>query len=105
MEPAGFTAEAAERVRTGRRECYAHLTGARALDSLLGYLRGLGVVSGSGWVDTPVERLLADYREYLLRERGLVAGSVRLRNASRARFSPNSLSRSTSRCTRSGLGT
>ena len=27
-------------------------------------------------IDTPVARLLADYRDYLLRERGLTAGSV-----------------------------
>ncbi|MGZ6572358.1 MAG: tyrosine-type recombinase/integrase [Solirubrobacteraceae bacterium] len=80
LEPAGLTAEAAERFRSARRERYANLTGARALDPLLGYLRGLDVVAvAPRWVDTAVERLLADYREYLLRERGLVAGSVRLR--------------------------
>ena len=27
-------------------------------------------------MDSPVERLLVDYREYLVRERGLTAGSV-----------------------------
>jgi integrase/recombinase XerD len=79
LEPAAFTAEAADRFRRARRERYAHLTGARALDSLLGYLRGLGVVPEPARADTPVERLLRDYREYLARERGLVAGSVRLR--------------------------
>jgi site-specific recombinase XerD len=79
VEPSAFAAEAAERFRRARRERYSHLTGARALEPLLGYLRGLGLVPQPGRVDTPVERLLADYRDYLVRERGLVAGSVRLR--------------------------
>jgi len=40
-------------------------------------LRGLGVVPEPVVsVDTPVARLLAGYRDYLLRERGLTAGSV-----------------------------
>ena len=79
LEPSALTAEALERFRRARRERYAHLTGARALDPLVGYLRLLGVVPEPVSVDTPVERLLADYRDYLVRERGLVAGSVRLR--------------------------
>jgi integrase/recombinase XerD len=79
LEPSVLTVEAVERFRRARRERYANFTGARALHSLLGYLRGLGLVPEPVGVDTPVERLLADYREYLSRERGLVAGSVRLR--------------------------
>jgi integrase/recombinase XerD len=79
MEPSALTADAAERFRHARRERYAHLTGARALDPLLGYLRGLRLVPEPAHLDTPVERLLAGYRDYLARERGLVAGSVRLR--------------------------
>jgi integrase/recombinase XerD len=80
MEPSALTAEATDRFRLAHRERYAHLTGARALNALLGYLRVLGVVPAAPrCVDTPVERLLADYRDYLVRERGLVAGSVRLR--------------------------
>jgi integrase/recombinase XerD len=79
LEPSGLTVAAVERFRQARRECYSHLTGARALDPLLGYLRGLGVVPKPARLDTPLERLLADYREYLVRERGLVAGSVCLR--------------------------
>jgi rhodanese-related sulfurtransferase len=79
MEPSALTAEAAERFRRAHRERYAHLTGARALNPLLGYLRVLGVVPEPVGADTPAECLLADYRDYLVRERGLVAGSVRLR--------------------------
>lgn len=79
LEPGAFTAEAAERFRRARRARYANLTGARALNPLLEYLRGVRVVAEPVSVDTPVERLLADYRDYLVREWGLVAGSVRLR--------------------------
>jgi integrase/recombinase XerD len=79
MEPSALTTQAAERFQRARRERYSHLTGARALRPLLGYLRGLGLVPEPACLDTPVERLLVDYRDYLVRERGLVAGSVRLR--------------------------
>ncbi len=77
LAPSALSGEAIERFRSARRERYAHLCGARALDPLLGYLRGLGVVPELPAVaDTPVERLLRDYCEYLLRERGLAASSV-----------------------------
>jgi integrase/recombinase XerD len=79
LEPCEFTAEAAERFQRWRRERYSHLTGSRALRPLLGYLLELGVVPGPVVVETPVERLLAEYRAYLVCERGLVSGSVRLR--------------------------
>jgi integrase/recombinase XerD len=79
LEPAAFDGEAAACFQRSRRERYSHLTGTRALRPLLGYLRGLGVVPEPVIVDAPVECLLADYRVYLVRERGLVAGSVRLR--------------------------
>ncbi|MDQ5833547.1 MAG: site-specific integrase, partial [Actinomycetota bacterium] len=80
LEPSALTVEAAERFRRARWERYANFTGPRALDPLLWYLRGVGVVPVPAvCVDTPVERLLADYRDYLVREPGLVAGSVRLR--------------------------
>ena len=65
VEASALTAEALERFRRARRERYASFTGARALDSLLGYLRGLGLVPEPVGVDTPVERLLADNREYI----------------------------------------
>ncbi|MGO9751533.1 MAG: hypothetical protein ACLP8S_30145 [Solirubrobacteraceae bacterium] len=77
LAPSALSGEAIERFRSARRERYAHLVGGRALDPLLGYLRGLGVVPEPPAVaDTPVERLLRDYREHLVRERGLQACSV-----------------------------
>jgi integrase/recombinase XerD len=39
LEPAAFDGEAAERFQRFRRERYSHLTGARAVRPLLGYLR------------------------------------------------------------------
>jgi integrase/recombinase XerD len=79
LEPGAFDDATAERFQGWRRGRYSHLTGARALRSLLGYLRGLGVMPAPVIADSSVERLLAEYRDYLVRERGLVAGSVRLR--------------------------
>jgi site-specific recombinase XerD len=77
LEPAGLTEKAAERFLAVRRERDVSLRSWRALGPLVAYLRGLGVVPELvASADTPVERLLADYREYLLRERGLTAGSV-----------------------------
>lgn len=79
MEPAAFTDEAAERFQRARRERYSHLTGSRALRPLLGYLRGLGLVPEPLASQAPAEAIVAAYCEYLLRERGLVEGSVVLR--------------------------
>jgi integrase/recombinase XerD len=71
MEPSVLTVEAVERFMTVRRGRYADLTGARALGPMLGYLRGLGVVPElRPSTDSPVERLLVDYRVYLVHERG-----------------------------------
>ncbi|MCA1679930.1 MAG: hypothetical protein LC777_13775, partial [Actinobacteria bacterium] len=75
-EPSALTGEVAERFLRARRGRCVDLTGARALDPLLGYLRELGVVPERVRTDTPAERLLADYRDYLVRERGLMASSV-----------------------------
>lgn len=50
----------------------------RGLGPLLRFLRGCGVIPRDAADDgTPVELLLADYRDYLLGERGLAAESVR----------------------------
>jgi len=77
LAPMALTAEEARRFLGARRERYVDLTGARALGPLLGYLRGVGVVPElRPSADSPVERLLVDYREYLVCERGLMAGSV-----------------------------
>jgi site-specific recombinase XerD len=79
LEPGALGGEIAECFLRSRRERYSYLTGKRAPERLLIYLRDLGVMPQPVGVDTLVERLLAEYRAYLVRERGLVAGSVRLR--------------------------
>ncbi len=77
LEPAGLTSETAERFLAVRRERDVSLRSWRALSPLVVYLRGLGVIPDHAVsADTPVERLIADYRDYLFRERGLTAGSV-----------------------------
>ncbi|HEX9370089.1 MAG TPA: site-specific integrase [Roseiflexaceae bacterium] len=77
VESDGLTPAMAERFLEVRREADFSLRSWRALDPLVGYLRGLGVVPKlAASADSPVDRLLADYRDYLLRERGLTAGSV-----------------------------
>jgi len=75
--PEGLTPGMADRFLGVRRERDVSLRSWRALHPLVGYLRGLGVVPKLAAVaDSPVDRLLAEYRDYLLRERGLTAGSV-----------------------------
>jgi site-specific recombinase XerD len=77
LEPGGLTQETAERFLAVRRERDVSLRSWRALGPLIGYLRGLGVIPDRVVsADTPVERLLLHYRDYLVRERGLTAGSV-----------------------------
>lgn len=76
-EPADLTEDNADRFLAVRRERGVSLRSWRAFGPLVAYLRGLGVIPDrTVAADTPVERLLADYRGYLLRERGLTAGSV-----------------------------
>ena len=76
-EPAALGSDDVARFLGCRRARVVDLTGARALGPLLAYLRALGVVPqrlcSAG---TPVEALLADYRGYLERERGLTAVTV-----------------------------
>ncbi|MGO9789736.1 MAG: tyrosine-type recombinase/integrase [Solirubrobacteraceae bacterium] len=80
MGPDALSPEVVVRFRNARRAVSRRLTGRRALEPLLGYLSGLGLLSES-LVELPtlLERLLAEYCDYLVRERGLVAGSVDLR--------------------------
>jgi site-specific recombinase XerD len=79
-EPTVLAPELVGRFLVARRVGYVRLTSRRALAPLLDYLRGLGVLPEPlSEEPTPVERLLADYRDYLVRERGLAAGTVRLR--------------------------
>ena len=76
--PAELTEADAARFLRDRRQRVVDLTGARALGPLLAYLRELGVLPQRlGSPDTPVERLLAEYRGYLERERGLAPSSVK----------------------------
>jgi integrase/recombinase XerD len=75
--PDGLTPSMADRFLDVRRESDASLRSWRALDPMVGYLRGLAVVPKlAASADSPVDRLLAEYRDYLLRERGLTAGTV-----------------------------
>ena len=61
-----------------RREGYVRSISPRGLRPLLGYLDGLGVLSVVDVEPTEVDRLLDEFRSYLLEERGLVAGSIAL---------------------------
>jgi integrase/recombinase XerD len=62
-----------------RADGYAAMRSADALAPLLGYLRGLGVAAAWGMpvLQAPADRLAAGFGEYLARERGLAADSVR----------------------------
>ena len=81
LEPAALSPMVVERFFVARRAAgYTSLLSSRALDSLLSYLRRLGVVPAvpTSVPDGPVEELLSRYRRYLEIERGLVAGSSRV---------------------------
>ncbi len=57
---------------------YTAYVSARSLEPLLGYLRGVGVeVRPAFVVQTPLDRILREYAEYLAQERGLVASTIR----------------------------
>jgi integrase/recombinase XerD len=80
LDVAQFTPQAVERfVAERRRQGYVTKVSPKSLRPLLGYLDGLGALRpGEDAVGTPVEQLLEAFCGYLLEERGLVAGSVRL---------------------------
>ncbi len=81
LEPAALSPVVVERFCGARRAAgYKSLLSSRALDSLVVYLRGLGVVVEED-VSAPcgaVEELLCRFRRYLEIERGLVPGSSRV---------------------------
>lgn len=79
MEASALTSEVVERYHQVRRQSHSSLSGARGLEQLLAYLRGVGVVPEPAASGSPAEAVITAYREYLLRERGLVEGSVVLR--------------------------
>lgn len=61
-----------------RRRGYTQFLSPRALGPLLGYLRGIGVVvRPAAVVETPLDRHLDEYAEYLAQERGLTASTIR----------------------------
>ncbi|MDQ3607557.1 MAG: tyrosine-type recombinase/integrase [Actinomycetota bacterium] len=72
----GLTSEVVERFFEERRAAgYTNYVTARALASLLGHLRGLGVAPPAS-PRVAVEVLFADYREYLAVERGLTVDTI-----------------------------
>jgi len=77
--PEGLSLAEAERFLAARRAAgYRDHTSSKGLEPLLGYLRRLGVVPPADRpVLSAVELLLERYRDYLLVERGLVAGTAR----------------------------
>jgi site-specific recombinase XerD len=71
-----------------RRQGYTHFLTARAVEPLLAYLRGIGVAPPPPptVIASPIDRLLHDYVEYLARERGLAATTIRGYSDSARRF-------------------
>ena len=59
-----------------RRQGYLSSLSPLSLRTLLGYLDGLGVLPLDDTVPSPVDRLLAEFQDYLLRERGIKASSA-----------------------------
>jgi integrase/recombinase XerD len=87
LDAPDLTSEAIEEfLRARRGEGYVDRLSPRGLVPLLDHLRGLDVVPAASTVVTPVEQLVQDYCEYLLRERGLAAGSVGRREEIARRF-------------------
>ena len=78
LTPSEFVGDVIDRYLVERRATRSHLSGSRALDQLLGFLRRRGVVPVAR-DDSSVERLIDEYRRYLRSERGLVDGSIVLR--------------------------
>jgi integrase/recombinase XerD len=75
------TPQAVDEFLTARRDAgHRRRLSRRGLAPLLGYLRRLEVLPepASSVVAIPAEVLIGEYRDYLVRERGLAAGSVRL---------------------------
>ncbi|HEX5927130.1 MAG TPA: site-specific integrase [Baekduia sp.] len=76
----GLSSEVAEHFCAARRAAgHSNRVTIKALDPLLGYLRGLGVAPPASTPTSvgPVEELLASFRGYLEQERGLVPAAAR----------------------------
>ena len=79
LELAGLTPATLERyVVWRRREGFRKSLSLLSLRRLLGYLDGLGVLPAVEVVPTPVDGLLAEFRRWLLQERGVAARTVEL---------------------------
>lgn len=80
-DAAGLTTERIAEFLVVRRGSHVRLVSGRALAPLLGFLRGLGVAppEPEPVPCTTADRLADAYRRYLAGERGLAAGTVRLR--------------------------
>jgi site-specific recombinase XerD len=79
LEVSGLTPLAVDRfLAERRRRGYAARLSPNAVRPLFGYLDGLGVLPAEEIAPTPVDGLLDAFCGYLLEERGLVPGSVRL---------------------------
>ncbi|MDQ6777907.1 MAG: tyrosine-type recombinase/integrase [Actinomycetota bacterium] len=77
LEVAALTPGTLERYFLWRRwQGYLSSLSPLSLRTLLGYLDGLGVLPVEDVVLSPVDRLLGEFRDYLLRERGMKAGSA-----------------------------
>lgn len=72
LDEEAMAAFAASRQAAGQRRAL----GPRAMKPLLGYLREAGVTPAVKPAQTPLEEMLADYRTWLARERGLAAATV-----------------------------
>jgi integrase/recombinase XerD len=79
LELAVLTPATLERYFVWRcREGYRKSLSPLSLRRLLGYLDGLGVLPADDVVPSPVDGLLAEFRRYLLQERGVAARTVEL---------------------------
>jgi integrase/recombinase XerD len=80
LEVAALTPRLTEKYFESRRVAgYTNCRSARALQPLLNYLRSLGILPPPEIVGlSPADALLEDYRRYLIRERGLTAGTARV---------------------------
>jgi integrase/recombinase XerD len=79
LDVAQLTPPTVERFFAERRsQGYVTRLSPKGIRPLLGYLDGLGVLPAGEDVRTPVDRLLDEFRRYLLEERALADGSVRL---------------------------
>jgi integrase/recombinase XerD len=87
LDVAQLTPLTVERFLAERRsQGYVTKLSPKGIRPLLGYLDGLGVLPAGEDVSTPVDRLLGEFRRYLLEERALAVGSVGLYEPVARRF-------------------